>query len=351
MRLRKLILVTLFSVLTFIGSITAEAVNFADVSIGEIMDGMFFNLENPTHFVRYRTGVGGIVVSEIDADTGAISTRYDSIDYSIPPFPSIKVNGSNGPLSISPGTPVSVAVSLNPGGYDAQNADWWVVELTPSSTYSHFDLSTGSMVQGLLPTHQGPLFSLGATQLLNSSDLTVGAHTFYFAVDMDMNGLLDMSSLYYGWVSIIVKEVEDVDGDGFTVNDGDCNDNDRSIYPGASEICGDGIDQDCNGSDMACLQECISVIEGGWEFQWLYKGTPILDFVYGNLKQTDCYVTYDNDNIFAGPLNGNYWHGANDVEGFTFKGYFSGNPANRFEGTWKVNGQSGEMLGYKGKIP
>ncbi|MEA3446500.1 MAG: putative metal-binding motif-containing protein [Bacteroidota bacterium] len=40
----------------------------------------------------------------------------------------------------------------------------------------------------------------------------------------------------------------DDDGDGFTENDGDCNDNDSSIYPGAIEICGDGIDQDCDGN-------------------------------------------------------------------------------------------------------
>ena len=34
--------------------------------------------------------------------------------------------------------------------------------------------------------------------------------------------------------------------DGFVEMDGDCNDNDASIFPGATEVC-DGVDQDCNG--------------------------------------------------------------------------------------------------------
>jgi hypothetical protein len=41
----------------------------------------------------------------------------------------------------------------------------------------------------------------------------------------------------------------DADGDGVTLCDGDCDDGDVSVYPGASEVCNDGIDQDCNGKD------------------------------------------------------------------------------------------------------
>jgi len=120
------------------------------------------------------------------------------------PIPDIKVNSQDGSIAVSSGTPVSITVSLDPDNLSGQNVDWWVVELTPSSTYNHFDLSTGSMVQGLSPTHQGPLFSLGTTPLLNSADLTIGTHTFYFAVDMNMNGSLDMNSIYYDWVSVNV---------------------------------------------------------------------------------------------------------------------------------------------------
>ncbi len=44
----------------------------------------------------------------------------------------------------------------------------------------------------------------------------------------------------------------DNDGDGYTENGGDCNDFDASIHPDATEVCGDGIDQDCDGLDLPC---------------------------------------------------------------------------------------------------
>lgn len=47
----------------------------------------------------------------------------------------------------------------------------------------------------------------------------------------------------------------DRDGDGFSAAAGDCDDSDAEIYPGAAEICGDGIDQNCNGIDLPCTAD------------------------------------------------------------------------------------------------
>jgi len=47
-------------------------------------------------------------------------------------------------------------------------------------------------------------------------------------------------------------ENTDDDGDGYSENQGDCNDYDKAVHPGAEEICGDGIDQDCDGNVPAC---------------------------------------------------------------------------------------------------
>lgn len=50
----------------------------------------------------------------------------------------------------------------------------------------------------------------------------------------------------------------DVDGDGWTVCENDCNDDDATINPGSSEICDDGIDNNCDGVvDEGCSSQCL----------------------------------------------------------------------------------------------
>jgi len=47
--------------------------------------------------------------------------------------------------------------------------------------------------------------------------------------------------------------VEDCDApSGYVADGGDCDDTDTSVNPGETEVCGDGVDNDCSGSDATC---------------------------------------------------------------------------------------------------
>jgi len=76
----------------------------------------------------------------------------------------------------------------------------------------------------------------------------------------------------------------------------DCNDNDASIYPGAEETCGDSIDQDCNGADLACpvdypiIVDNVVILNG--------DGNPISNVAPG----TQYHVNATNQNAGAASL-------------------------------------------------
>ena len=92
----------------------------------------------------------------------------------------------------------------------SENADWWVVVDTHLGWY-YFDSSTmswvyaGDLLTGLSPTYQGALFDLDTVEVLNISGLSEGVYTFYFAVDIKMNGFLDLNSGELFFDSVVVN--------------------------------------------------------------------------------------------------------------------------------------------------
>ena len=94
-----------------------------------------------------------------------------------------------------------------------------------------------------------------------ADDLTVGAPD-----DDDLGTSSGAAYLFYGECTAVSTFYADADGDGYgdstvsaescgapeghVADASDCDDADASVYPGAPELAGDGVDQDCDGEDL-----------------------------------------------------------------------------------------------------
>ncbi len=73
----------------------------------------------------------------------------------------------------------------------------------------------------------------------------------------------------------------DHDRDGYTPNENDCNDNDAFVNPGASEVCADGIDNDCDREiDESCdVRESFDPAVFDYSPYYIYDDEEIQDYL------------------------------------------------------------------------
>ncbi len=64
-----------------------------------------------------------------------------------------------------------------------------------------------------------------------------------------------------------VISCNDIDGDGYNIAQGDCDDSNPRIFPGAPEFCGDGLDNNCNGTADESCPECTDIDGDGFYAQ------------------------------------------------------------------------------------
>ena len=120
------------------------------------------------------------------------------------PVPDMKANGSDGPITISSSQNLILTTELDPGSYAGSNADWWILEKASPGGWFHYDLWCDCWESDLFVTYLSPLFDVSTPYEVMNMTLPPGSYTFYFGVDMNMNGRLDLGQTYYDSVEVTV---------------------------------------------------------------------------------------------------------------------------------------------------
>ena len=94
----------------------------------------------------------------------------------------------------------------------------------------------------------------------------------------------------------------DDDNDGYSENDGDCNDSNNAIYPDATEICDDGIDNDCDNQTDLADTDCSSCVDNDGDGYFAVSG---------------CGSDVDCDDADADEHPGQLWYKDEDNDGYS----------------------------------
>jgi len=131
--------------------------------------------------------------------------------------------------------------------HDAADEDWFTVTLAPNSAVRVRSIGYASSGLASIDYFEPDAVTLTGPAMENP---TANPMTFYVRLS---------GSNAAGAHRVVGSEYlgRDLDGDGYyNQNRGsnrDCDDSDATIYPTATEIDNDGIDQDCNGSDSISI--------------------------------------------------------------------------------------------------
>ena len=143
---------------------------------------------------------------------------------------------------------------LDCDGNPVKGANVTIKGISPINCWTSGERSTGK--DGFFPAgddFRWPGIPVDANALCEIRVSKGGVQTTPFQfIALSPEQVLNIGNIYIGTESAPDCEESmyyDNDGDGYTTAEGDCDDTDATVFPGALEIPNDGIDQDCNGSD------------------------------------------------------------------------------------------------------
>jgi len=124
--------------------------------------------------------------------------------------PDLKVNGSDGPVTLPYGSRVIITAHVNPESSEVGlMRDWWVVKHAPDGWYYMWGTGFWDYIPDLSyiePTTQAGLGFIPSYTLFDSAtlyDLSKGTYTYYFGVDF-CDGYLTDDDLEYDSVTITI---------------------------------------------------------------------------------------------------------------------------------------------------
>ena len=184
----------------------AQVVSDGGGSTISLPDGSFILVEKAGTYTVTASAAGfrpastpGVTVAEF----GSVTVNFELT--SAAPFGAIdiKANGSDGPVTVANATPVSIDISIDPGGYAGQNADWWVyLDGYFSSTDYYSYVVPRGWVPGFRQTAAYPLFPFAGRNILNMR-LPPGSYVFCFATDSNADGIMDWT-----WGDVVQVNVQ-----------------------------------------------------------------------------------------------------------------------------------------------
>ncbi|MFZ1632946.1 MAG: MopE-related protein [Chitinophagales bacterium] len=207
--------------------------------------------------------------------------------------------------------------SVNPAGTEVcngidDNCDGNIDEGVQSTFYADADGDGYGDAASTTMACEAPVgYTADATDC-NDADDTVnpGATDYCNGVDDNCDGNIDED--------VLITFYADVDGDthgdaysttdacsapsGYVSSNDDCNDASATVYPGAVEICGNGIDDDCDGGidvistieadgpTTICLGNSVNLnsttVGTGYNYQWMKNGSNIVGATSPTLNVT-----------------------------------------------------------------